>query len=733
MRITTTRQRLPINDYDVEACRNRDGVMQLWTGDEKAYAAALGFVHVCDRQVEMMLVRLVGQGRLSECLQSDDETLAIDTFSREMGFDRDAALEVKECSAETLIFAEAYAAGVNAGLQRFRRPLEFVLTSYRPEPWSVTDTLAIIKVMTYVGLGQTQQDLEKLLVEAIRGGVPLDRLKKLVAPHLDDLDDATIDAIRNLREVQPVMPPEVRFHPGMIGPRASNNWVVAGDRSATGTPLFCCDPHMEVNRLPALWYEVVAHFPDDLRVGITMPGAPVMIMGRTRNLAFSFTYGFMDMVDYFIEDVRDGRCRRGDRHVPFEIHQETIQRKGDAPVVLTIRENNLGMLEADPVRQKLDDGLYLTRAWSAQRNGAAASLESMYRLPAARTVPEGQEVLREATISCNWVLADSQGNIGYQQSGRAPVRRHSGMFPVPAWDEKFAWNGWVPPQDLHSALNPPAGYIVTANDEINPPGGPTVVNLPMGSYRVDRIRSALATNDKATIDDMKRLQRDLYSLQAERLLAVLDPVLPDSPATLALRKWDRRYDRGSRAATIFEDLYSALLRKVFGEGFFGEAAWDAVVQTTCVLGDFYHLFDNVLLGDDPAWFGEAGKLAVCGSVARDVLTNLDPTTVPTWGERQRLMMTNIFFAGKLPLWLGFDRGPIELEGNRATVVQGGVLRSHGRLTTFAPSWRMVTDLASDEAFTVLPGGPSGSRFSKYYFSEVQRWLDGEYKVLGPEE
>ena len=97
------------------------------------------------------------------------------------------------------------------------------------------------------------------------------------------------------------------------------------------------------------------------------------------------------------------------------------------------------------------------------------------------------------------------------------------------------------------------------------------------------------------------------------------------------------------------------------------------------------------------------------------------------------MMTNIFFAGKLPAWLGFDRGPIELEGNRSTVVQGGVFTVHGRLTTFAPSWRMVTDLAKDEILTALPGGPSGRRFSRYYCNDLQRWVDGEYKTLGPED
>ncbi len=374
-----------------------------------------------------------------------------------MGFTATPRKELERCSPEALRFAEAYAAGVNAGIEKSGIPLEFVLTSYRPEPWSAIDTLATIRVMTYVGLGQTQQDFEKLLVEAIRGGVPLDRLKKLVAPHLDGLDDDTVEAIRALREVQPLMPPEVRFHPGMAGPKASNNWAVAGNRSATGTALYCSDPHMEVNRLPAIWYEVVAHLPDDLRIGMTMPGVPGLIMGRTRDLAFSFSYGFMDMVDYFIEEVSDGKCRRGDSFVPFEIHHETITRKADDPVILTIRENNLGVLETDPTTAALHDGLYLTRAWSAQRNGAAASLEAMYRLPAARTVPKAQEVLRDVTISCNWVLADSDGNIGYQQSGRAPARRHSGLYPVPAWDETLAWEGWVPTRDLHQHSQPGGG------------------------------------------------------------------------------------------------------------------------------------------------------------------------------------------------------------------------------------------------------------------------------------
>jgi penicillin amidase len=92
-------------------------------------------------------------------------------------------------------------------------------------------------------------------------------------------------------------------------------------------------------------------------------------------------------------------------------------------------------------------------------------------------------------------------------------------------------------------------------------------------------------------------------------------------------------------------------------------------------------------------------------------------------------MTNIFFGGKLPRFLGFDYGPVELEGGRATVVQGGLFRHHGRAGSYAPSYRFVTDLGSDDAWTVLAGGPSGRRLSRHYSTDVEDWLAGRYKRL----
>ncbi len=733
MRVNRRRRRIEISGSRIEFARTTDGVITLWADNDLGLARGLGFAHAHDRMVQMMLVRLVGQGRLCECIANDDDTIEIDVFMRTMGFDIDAKEDVANLSEDGRRLGEAYAEGVNRFLESHRGPLELLLVRYRPSPWTVADTLLTIKLMAFIGLAQSQQDMEKFLIQALAAGIPKSRLARLVTPHLDGLDEDTVSRLSELQYVEPLLPDVVRFLGAAPTLMASNNWAVSGSRSASGSPLQCNDPHLECNRLPAVWYEALMYTPDDYRMGATMPGVPGLVMGRTSSLSYGFTYGFMDMVDYFLEECRDGACRRQEGFEPLRVRTETIARKGERPLSITVRETDLGVLECDPHEQELSDGFYLTRAWTAHRGGAARSLDALARIPIMRTVPDAQKVVRDVAISCNWLLADREGNIGYQQSGLLPDRRHSGLHPVPAWEKRWHWRGMVTSDRLHSVLNPPEGFLATANDDHNPPSGPLVINLPMGSYRADRIRSLLGKCSACTADDMERIQTDLYSLQAERYMEILRPSLPDSFAGRMLRDWDCRYDRASRGASLFETVYHALLEEVFGRGLFGEEVWNTVISSTAIVADYYHLFDNVLLGDDPTWFGDEGKEGLISRVLGEVLTEVSLEAITPWGRRQRIVMKNIFFDGRLPKWLGFDHGPVELHGNRATVVQGGIFISHERQTTFTPSWRFITDLSEDHARTALAGGPSGRRFSRWYTTDVTRWLEGRYKTLDASE
>ncbi len=729
MKLSRRRRRMQIGDLIFEATRTDHGVVELWADDDDALACALGAAHATDRLVQMETARILGQGRLAECLLDDDRTVAIDRLMRNLGFAHAAEREIGELDPATRRWVEAYSSGVNDVLKHRRRPFELVLVRHRPAPWTAADTLLTVKLISYFGLAQSQQDAEKFIVQVIHDGGPVDALKRLFRPHLDGLEPEVVDAVRRLAHLDPLLPGELRFSPVVPKVSASNNWALAGSRTATGTPIQCNDPHLEINRLPALWAEAVLHTPADDRVGVTMPGVPGLVMGRTRQLSFGFTYGFMDLVDFFVEELVGGRCRRSDGFAGLTTRVETIERKNHPAETVAIHATDIGVLETDPSTVKLADGLYLARAWSGHDGGAAASLGALRRLARAGTVRAAQEIARDVAISANWLFADRDGSIGYQQSGRLPDRRHSGLHPVAAWNSEHHWRGVVSPRRLHSERDPADGILVTANNDINPPGGPLAVNLPMGPYRHDRIRALLEAGTGHTVDDMRRIQLDLTSIQAGLFLEQWRPLLPDTLAGRLLTRWNCRYDVASRGATLFEEVYHALLRRVIGERMVGGEAWDALVDETCIVADYFHLFDRVLLGEDPFWWGEAGKAAVLRQILDDHLTHLDPYRVMPWGRRHATTLTNIFFDGRLPRWLGFDVGPVELPGGRATVVQGGLFTAHGRLTTFAPSWRFITDLGADVVDTVLAGGPSGRRFSRWYTTDVERWLKGEYKRI----
>jgi len=733
MKLTTRPIELRIDGSELQLRRTTGGVVEIWGKDDVDLAKGIGFAHAHDRLAQMMLTRLAGQGRLSECLRSDDETLAIDVFMRQMGFARTADAEAETCTPRAQQTGAAYCDGVNHYLNNYGPPWELKLARYQPQPWRTADTLLTIKLMSYMGLAQTQQDLEKFIIQAIRRGVDVARLKQLFHPHLDALDEGLCELIGKVKLFDPLIPHLTKLAPVLS---ASNNWAVAPGRSASGHPLQCNDPHLECNRLPALWYEFVMHTDGDYRIGVNMPGVPGMAMGRTRRVSFGFTYGFMDMVDYFIEEVRDGRFRRGDEYLPFTTREEVIQRKSGPPVRTTLYENETGVLESDPHADRLEDGLYLNRAYAGHTAGAAESLDALASASSAGSVEDTQQIVRHVSVSANWVIADRDGHIGYQQSGRAPIRRHSGLFPLPAWDRECGWNGMVPPDQFSTLTDPNEGCVVTANDDWNQPGKPANINISMGSDRADRIRELLAECDQSSVADMQRIQTDLLSLQAGRYMQLLRPLLPDTPAGRILKDWDLCYNADSRGATLFEAFYAEVLREVFGTQLFGADLWDALMGETALITTYFHLFDRILLDEnDEQWFGEEGRTQLFAQVAREV-TSAPLEDVKTWGQERQVIMSNIMLDGALPQtlarWLGIHRGPIVLQGCRATVVQGAIYRSHGRLSTFVPSYRFVTDLGADESQTALAGGPSGRVWSKWYATDVERWLDFGYKTLSAE-
>jgi len=700
--------------------RTDQGVPRIVASNREDLAFAVGYAHAIDRLVQIIMVRSLARGRASEHFAGTENLIALDTHFRWLYLEQGLDQEIEKLSPDVKCELDAYCVGINTVLEERRRPLELVLTGYHPEPWDIKDTLLTGKILSYIGLAQGQEEVEKFITQLIRNGLDEERLRSLF-PHITDPIDA--DLFREIPLQEELVP--ARLWNGLIPAfSSSNNWVISGDKTASGHPFLAADPHMEIDRLPPIWYEMIWRIEAHTTMGVTMPGLPVMVFGRNDSIAWANTYGFMDMMDYFIEDCRDGDYRCDGEWHPFRKRTEILRPKRRKPIHLTFYENHHGVLEGEPH----EPGKYLCLAFSGRTGVGAEIFNILMRTDDIHTVREAQNRFRHLSMpTFNWVFADREGNIGYQMCGKLPIRPKgiSGLIPIPGWDSANDWQGFENPARLPSAYNPPEGFFATANNNLNAYGEADPVTLAMAPYRVDRIKELLAESEDIDFEYIQQMQYDTYSPQAKRFMEVLEPLLPATPNGRILQDWDYRYDPESVGATLFEAVYLRLVKTTFGTYGIGEEAMEHLLEQTGVFVNFFGNFDEVLMEEDSPWFRDVPREKQFKEAINEALQ----TKAVPLSESRPIHFMNIFFSGKLPGFLGFDERKMALPGSRATIPQCQVFHLLGQVSTVGPSYRMIADLAEPGMWTNLPGGPSGNRFSPWYKSDLENWQQGKYKKL----
>lgn len=679
-----------------------------------------GYVHATDRGMQMLLMRILGQGRASEILDSGDDTLKIDMFFRRLNWSGNIREQIAELDKEKKQYIESYCRGANAAFSE-KIPWEFRLLGYKPEKWVPENSIMITRMIGYLTLAQSQEEMERLLVELVQGNISKEKLDELFPGILGELD---IDLIKKVRLHERIVPLNILWKNAVPRMMSSNNWVISGEKTASGKPIVANDPHLEVNRLPNVWSEIALKSRDSYVIGGSMPGFPGVLSGRGKYVAWAVTYSFIDAVDSWIEQCKDGKYYREekDQWVKFNKRKEIIKRRKKEAFKAVFYENEHGVLDGDPN----EEGYYLATRWAPGESGSATvnAIMDMWNI---KSVDEGMDTIGKVETGWNFIFADLKGDTGYQMTGLVPRRRKgvSGFVPLAGWKKENDWQGFLSHRELPRIKNPKQGYFVTANNDLNSYGTANPINMPMGSYRADRIAHLLEQGDSFTVSDIFKMHFDVYSLQAEYFMKILKPLLPDTPQGKILAKWDMKYDAESRGAYLFELFYRELYNEVFGKNGFGQAVTAYLKEETGVFVDFYRNFDRILLSGNSIWFGDKGRDEIYRQTAARAL-DAEPKK---WKEVQQFMMTHLLFGNRLPKFLGFDRGPVTGIGNRATVHQGQIYRSGGRDTTFIPSFRTVTDMARDEYFSVLAGGPSDRRFSKWYCSDLDNWISGKYKLI----
>lgn len=717
--------------------RDQHGVPHIQAANLNDLNWGMGYCFGLDRSTQLQMMRIVGQGRLCELLEDSDDNLKIDRFFRRMGWHQSDAKQLAKLDMPTRAWCQALCDGINAALSSSKlSPLR--LLGYQAEPWRIEDIFLILRMGSYLTLAQSQAEVERLFIELAQSDISSEKLAELFPVDAEQLDR---ELLNKIELPERLIPSELLWKTAIPRAMASNNWVVSPHKSRSGKAMMANDPHLEVNRLPNVWYEMSLSCPEYQGLGYGMPGVPGLLVGRTANIAWGVTYTFMDSVDSWVEHCKNGRYRRGKAWRKFDCRTEVIKRKKHPNETVQFYHNAHGVLDGAPFNgqgEQEQDRYLLSTAWAPAHFGAT-SLNASYALTRAQSAKQAGDILGQVESAWNWVISDDQGNIAYQMSGLCPKRPENwnGFTPAPGWDKHFDWAGFEAPEDLPRAYNPECGYLVTANEDLNHLGKVKPINMPMGDYRSERIRTLLESQNAHDLNSFSAIQMDTYSLQAKHFLDILLPLLGDNdPLAALLRSWDGHYNEASLGAPLFECFYAALRQQIFGlqatgtDGF-SEGAIEHLRQQSGLFIDFYQQFDRAMLNPNSAWFKEQSQTEAFRTAFERGKQDYQASGLSgkTWGELNTFSFTNILFQGKLPNWLGFDSDTYPMIGGRATPHQGQIYKSDGRQTSFAPSIRVIADLSEPVLHTRIAGGVSDKRWSPWYKSEIEGWLAGTYKKL----
>ncbi len=728
-------QRLAIEGLGapVDITLDEDGVPRVRAASAADAAAAIGFLHARDRLFQMELMRRVASGRLSEI--AGPATLGIDRTMRVLGLRQRALADLEGLPPPTRAMLDAYARGVNAWIGargRFSAP-EFVVLG-RPEPWTPVDSLLWGKTMglwlsanwhaeiARLGLAGhlTPQQIDELWPPEPQGGHP-DALAG--ADRRFAADPRFAEAARRLADRLPAFP-----EPFTLPNTASNAWAVDGRHTATGAPLLAGDPHLQFG-LPGIWYLARIETQEGVLAGATAPGVPFVVLGHNGKIAWSFTTTGADVQDVFIETpAPTGGYETPDGPRPFAVREERIAVRGRPDDVLTVRETRHGPVVSDLTGGRGGPILAVAMANLQPGDTAAAGL---FALNQARDVEEAGRAAALITSPVQNLMVADHDRIALYVTGRVPIRRAGdGAAPVPGADGAHDWTGWAPAASLPHVVAPASGRLVNANERVAPPDFPVFLGRDwFGDWRAQRIRAMLATSDRHTPADFARMQLDVRSEFARRILPALRTVVSTDPlgarAAGLLAGWDGAMTMDRPEPLIFNAWTTRFRDLVLRRN-------DVPAGSANPMLEFVAF---VLSPEGAHWCGGDCKPvlaeALTGSMA-DLAARFgaDPATW-RWGSVHRAVFAHPLL-GSLPVLGGLTTAEIDSPGDDSTVDRGSP-RPPTFTSVHGASFRGVYDLADlDRSLFIVAPGQSGNPFSRRARNFLTRWRDGDTITLGPQ-
>lgn len=722
---------------------------------------ALGFVHAQDRLFQMDMLRRVGLGELSALLGED--ALSVDRYFRTFGTHLVAQQRAERLRAEQPHIVdkiEAYYRGVNQAIDQLPLPLEYQLLGAKPEPFTVVDAYGIAAYMGHSFLAGLRTDS---LLTAVQQKVSPQHFARLVVGWPGAASDqksmsaqgakalnsktksnqglseksllALNDGVERLAQLLPF---------GHI--HGSNAWVVAAEKTKSGSPLLANDPHMEFS-VPAVWYEAQLHTDRRNVYGHFAAGLPFPVLMRSAHHAHGLTMLQSDDADVFALDVHpqdNGRVMVEGQWESLQVRKEVIEVKGHDSVTFEVQVSSLGPI-VNELLGETDSAQYLAFYWLFTHPDNDA-VTMMHRVMEADDLSSMEAAVAPfISPGLNILYADRDNNIAQWAAGRFVQRPQgqNGKLIVNGSRSGSAPLGLLPFDRNPKQINPTQGYLVSTND---PQLGSDPTQLHQGYYsaiyRSLTAQRAFLNEESWSVEKAKLLQTNDVNARWQTLRPIMHALLQqelsesEQQALSLLLEWDGQYAAANTEAApvIFERFYFHLLSETFSDEL-GEALWSRFINNSITDNTFYILLHN----PEDIWWDNINtpqrerQLDILVHAFSEAMVSLqeDQGVDPSqwqWESMAQLTHPHPLGVGEL-LSRVFNVRAYRVNGSKHALNNMKHEYSENTLrVSNGPSTRRVVDLADmSRGWNANPVGQSGRIMDRHYSDQADLYHQNRYR------
>jgi len=699
---------------------------------------AQGYITAMHRLWQMDFQTRYAAGRLSEVVGK--KAIELDRYQRRMGmvYGAENSLAGMMADPKSRRMIMAYTDGINAyihSLSKSQYPLEYKLLDFSPEDWTPLKCALLLKQMSAVlAMGST----EFYMTNILKKFGP--EITANLFPDYPIKEDPIIPAGTkwNFKPLAIPQPPLLftEMTTGTVRTKeleegiGSNNWAVSGAKTASGYPILANDPHLNLT-LPSIWYQLQLHSPGLNAYGVSLPGAPGIIIGFNDRIAWGVTNVAADVLDYYQIEFKDNSHKQYKYDHQWKntsTRLEKIKIRGGGTEIDTVIYTHQGPVVyfQKPEKLKMADNVPIGHALRWIAHERSNELMTFYYLNRGKNYEDYRKALTHYTAPAqNFVFASADNDIAITANGKFPLKwKEQGKFILDGTNPKNDWQGWIPANQNPAVKNPERNFVSSANQSSTDQTYPYYINWEFAPYeRGKRINDKLKVMTKATADSMRIMQSDSYSILAQdllpALLAKIDLAKLNATQKEAFNlsgKWDKFFAADAIGASIFDLWTKRLFYNIWDDEF-------TIANIPMRYPSRDRTLALILKEPGSKWFDNINTPAketlndLVNEAFKYSCDSLERKYGPigkNWAWAN-IKQTHVPHLANLP---GFGSKTLMTGGARSTI--NALSESNG------PSWRMVVELGKTPiGHGVYPGGQSGNPGSPFYDNMISTWADGK--------